>query len=412
MSTYTFLTLNDFAFDGGATIRMYGIINGLAEEGHKIHLISNATSFTSFHSTIEHSYLALKISKNQKRNIQLLAGITPWHFFRLIMYKFIKRLRNSTNQVLLTGSEVISFEYLDNTIAYILKHMKVIKSYTNDLHGIVPEEFKYKSRYATSRTQKIAYLARQIASASLDKKVFRHCSGLIYASKEMEEYFIIKYPYLAHLKSEIIPYFIEPIRIEKKMGTEVRYGKRPLVDLLKNKTVITFAGSFKKLGGVPDLVKAFIKISKKNNDAVLMLIGDGETLEECKEIVQQNGLQSKVLFVGRIQYKSLQQYFDLTHIIVCPDRFNRFSDLILHAKYYDAFYSGKIVILGNFKVVKELNSTHLHSLVYNLEQKDSLSDTIQSALDNKYELLPAFRQNKIRIENQYNYAYYFKHNNL
>lgn len=51
---YIFFTLNNFLKEGGGTVRMYGVLNSLAEMGHQVTIISNAQTLDKFHPDIIH----------------------------------------------------------------------------------------------------------------------------------------------------------------------------------------------------------------------------------------------------------------------------------------------------------------------------------------------------------------------
>ncbi len=47
---YVFFSMRNFKRDGGGSIRMYGVLNALADRGHDVTFISNATTFVKFDS--------------------------------------------------------------------------------------------------------------------------------------------------------------------------------------------------------------------------------------------------------------------------------------------------------------------------------------------------------------------------
>ena len=98
-----FFTLNDFSQDDGGTVRIYGILNSIAKSGKKL-----------------------------KKEITDLPKIT------------VQNIRNKILYYNLVGRDIVFFEYIDNSIGYILKKLHVIDDYINDIHGVASIEFKYK----------------------------------------------------------------------------------------------------------------------------------------------------------------------------------------------------------------------------------------------------------------------------
>ena len=309
------------------------------------------------------------------------------------------------------SSPVYAFEYFDNTFVYLLKKRNVLKSYYNDLHGVAPEEFLYKAKYANSIISSIKFIAKYIISEMLDYKVFKNSVGFIYASKEMQQHFEKKYNFILKKKSVIIPYLLqEPLENNNiDILTRDVLSKYPKLSV---STVIAFAGSFKKLGGVPDLIRAFVRISTLYPDTVLMLIGDGETFSECQKMTNYYNVTERVFFIGRISYADLPVYFNFAQIIVCPDRYNPFSDMILHAKYYDALLSGKIVLLGSFEEVKNANRVREIAEIYNLNSSNSLEQKLIDCIENISTLTEKYKGNSEYIKKNYTYRSYLQNVNL
>jgi len=169
---------------------------------------------------------------------------------------------------------------------------------------------------------------------------------------------------------------------------------------------MVFAGGFKQTGGITDLVLAFEKVINKKHDTILILIGDGKIMPQCKELVSKLDLDKSVYFLGRIPYNKLRTYQEIADVIVCPDKQNPFSDMILHLKYLDALISGKIVINGSFKSVQEINKDEFLSLNFTPSDIDSLANSISFALENKEELEIKYRCSKTYTAKNLTYSKY------
>ena len=400
---YIFFTVNNFLNDGGNTIRMYGIMNELAIREHQVILISNAKIFTKFNENIKHIHINRLVSIKEKRSIQTLVGIFGYFSARVFVKNLLLHLEKTFNENNLLNQEIISFEYIDNTLGYLLKKMNVISSYKNDLHGIVPLEFQAKALYQKKLKIKVYYMLKYIISEFLDFRVFRNGSGFIYASNEMKEYYTSKYNWLIKKDSQILPYVL--YGAESMVVTKYNNPQLMSIKLMRQsgKVIIAFAGSFKILGGVPELIKAFKNITNNYPEANLVLIGDGETYDECQNIVKKKNLRKKVYFIGRIPYYELQSFYSLTDIIVCPDLFNKYSDLIVHAKYYDALLSGKIVITGAFNSISKLNTINNLSEIYNIKKDGELTDMLVKCIEQKDKLLCKYNHNTKFVIDNYQY---------
>ena len=67
---------------------------------------------------------------------------------------------------------------------------------------------------------------------------------------------------------------------------------------LENKLVIGHIGRFNEQKNHKFLIKIFKEVIKKRNDAVLVLVGDGNMKEEIQNYVKQLGLEELVMFLG------------------------------------------------------------------------------------------------------------------
>ena len=80
---------------------------------------------------------------------------------------------------------------------------------------------------------------------------------------------------------------------------------------IKGKIVIGHAGRFCEQKNHKFLIDVFKKIADLENNAVLLLIGAGETFEKVKEQVCEYGLEERVIFLGvRKDIASLYQAMD------------------------------------------------------------------------------------------------------
>jgi len=302
------------------------------------------------------------------------------------------------------NSNIIFFEYLDNTIGYVLKKKRIIAGYINDLHGIATVEFKFQAGHALSLSQKIKFSAKYYTANLLDTKVFNSAYGFIFASKAMQEFYVKLYPKTVSAKSIVIPYVLSSDAGLQSVDDELKGKLLSDLNIHKNDPVILFAGLFKKTGGVPDLIGAVSNLAHEQKRLKLVLVGDGVTMDECRAIVKEKVMEDYVHFIGRTPYQHLRTYQDLATIIVCPDRMNIYSDLIIHVKYLDALLSGKIVINGTFKSVKEINVNDNLSVSFEPSDVASLTKAIDYSLKNLNDLKIRYQHNPEYTQENLTYA--------
>lgn len=401
---FIFFSVNDFKKDGGGVIRMVGVMNELIACGHEVIFITNVQeqNETRLDSNIRIVSIDYIFSSFEKRIFQTLLGLFPFYIVNFLFRRFFKRMK-VISDLYMKQSHIYFFEYLDNSIAYWLYRNGLIDAYINDLHGVVPLEFKFQQKMAKGFKQKLVFFVKWIVSVILDKKVFGNAAGLIFASKAMEDYFCSKYTAVVSKKNVVLPYLLSSESGRKYVNDVLKLELIERHSIKKSDIVILFSGVFKTTGGVPDLIEAFYKISEEYEFAKLLLIGDGVTFEECKKLVRNYNLEKKVTFIGRTKYEDLGTYQDLADIIVCPDKQNAYSELIIHVKYLDALSSGRIVINGSFSSVLEINKNESLSLSFVPSNVHSLSDTLSRAIDEYDVLSDKYKANKLYVDDHLTY---------
>lgn len=404
MEKFVFFTMNDFQKEGGGTIRMLGIINELAKLNTEIVLISNIHNPSKVNSKVKHIPIGIEFSRQDKRKFQFYLGTLDYKKLNQT-YPELKNRLNSIFQELDRNPKFIFFEYLDNSIGYWLKKNEVIKGYVNDIHGIASNEFDFQAKRAKSLFSKFLLRVKKKISKQLDKRVFESADGIIYASEAMRLYFMKLYPSLKEKENYHLPYLLNHQNVNPPNIELVNQLKKDL-NIQSTDFVFLFAGAFKETGGVQDLIAAFGKVTEEHTNAKLILIGDGPAFEECKNLISSMKHSDAIHQLGRQPYDHLTSYQELSHVLVCPDRQNLFSDLIVHVKYLDALASGKLVINGSFKSVVEINQTKELSLLFRPSDIQDLTSKMIRSIEDYESLSYKFSASKDYTLNNLNYTNY------
>ncbi|MGB7841474.1 MAG: glycosyltransferase, partial [Salinimicrobium sp.] len=95
--------------------------------------------------------------------------------------------------------------------------------------------------------------------------------------------------------------FVSPMAVDPEpfeVREEIRNNLREELNI-KDKFAIGWTGSFRSFHGMDYLIRAFSEISKKHKNVVLILVGEGNELEETMELASNMKVSSKVIFTGR-----------------------------------------------------------------------------------------------------------------
>jgi glycosyltransferase involved in cell wall biosynthesis len=400
---FIFFTLNDFLLTDGGTIRMNGIVGSLSDMGNKVTLISNTPCTKDNDSdNVNHIHLAINNSKSYRRKYLFLLSILPFFIFRLIYRKDLNRIIRTFEENNIEGCEVIFFEYIDNAIGYSLIKSGVKINAVFDVHGVADLEFLHKesANIKSFIVNKVKFFLTRI----LDFKVFSKASKVIALNEVFKQYLIDKYSYLDSSMFYIVDDGLTKELREQEVNIKLRESLIDLLSITPQTTVVFFAGYFKSLGGVPDLVEAFHALMPFEDDAILVLVGDGEDYPYVSNYIQTHGLESRIHLMGRCDYSNLKTYQSIGDVLVCPDRKHPYSDLIVHTKYYEALYTGKVVINGAFNSVLQINHDETLSLLFKPSSISDLSKQILFAIKNINELTMKYSGNKTSIPNIFSYS--------
>lgn len=380
---FFFFSLRDFKIDVGETVRIYGLLNSLASSGNEVVFISNARDHGMFHSSIRHVFIDHQFDK--KRKFQGLLSLFPFIIAYYQFKKLFDKIKIALQTAEVKNEPVYFFDYLDNSIGYILKRKKIISRYINDVHGIATLEFQSHVNNSKTIGSKVGNRFKLYMVDKLDKKVFENADGLIYGSENMKNYYESKY----HLKDKhscIIPYLLGEDAINRKIDLELRDRLITDMGLRQDSFVILFVGTYKPTAGVDDLMVAFDQLFSQYPNCRLLLIGTGPSRDYCSKIAEGLTSRAAIKFVDRIPYSQLFTYQSLANVVVCPDKDNPYSHYVIHVKYFDALISGKLVINGAFESVKEINPHDFLSLTFRPSDRQDLYEKLKLCRE-KYESL-------------------------
>jgi glycosyltransferase involved in cell wall biosynthesis len=158
---------------------------------------------------------------------------------------------------------------------------------------------------------------------------------------------------------------------------------------LKNKFVIGWTGSFRSFHGLDKVIKAFKSISNEKEDAVLMLVGDGQLKASIQNLVEELNLEKKVIFTGNQKFTDIPDFLSVFDIaLVSANSSKGFHYSPLKLREYLACQKATIVpkagdLLQQFDDEKEV-------LFYDVEAEDGLVKSMKkliedNALGNKLE---------------------------
>lgn len=120
----------------------------------------------------------------------------------------------------------------------------------------------------------------------------------------------------SHAEVRVIPTGIELSRFY-----ETNYSKEEIHRLrcelkIDNKFVFLYVGRVSEEKNIKNIIIAYSKLLKENNNSVLLLIGGGPYLDELKALAKSLGIIDNIVFTGLIPWNDVPKYYQLGDVFV------------------------------------------------------------------------------------------------
>jgi PEP-CTERM/exosortase A-associated glycosyltransferase len=149
---------------------------------------------------------------------------------------------------------------------------------------------------------------------------------------------------------------------------------------LAGKTVLGFIGSFYAYEGLPMLLRALPLMLRKNTDIRVLLVGGGPQEAELKALAQRLGVESSVVFAGRVPHADVQRYYNLVDVLVYPRLKMRLTDLVTPLKPLEAMAQGRLLAASDVGGHRELISDGETGMLFEAGNPAALADKVLELL--------------------------------
>ena len=153
---------------------------------------------------------------------------------------------------------------------------------------------------------------------------------------------------------------------------------------IKNKSVIGYISNMSYREGHDVLIKAFKTISKEVTDAVLLLVGSGREKENLEKLVNEFGLEEKVIFTGNVDHSLIKEYYALIDLFVVPRRRDYAADLVTPLKPYEAMGMKIPLLMSDRAALKEIIGED-RGFIFKTEDEEDLANVAISCLNDQSE---------------------------
>ncbi|HOD10740.1 MAG TPA: N-acetyl-alpha-D-glucosaminyl L-malate synthase BshA [Flavobacterium sp.] len=195
---------------------------------------------------------------------------------------------------------------------------------------------------------------------------------------------------LFNIKKEIhvIPNFIE---LDKNRNENLISCQRSVM-AKKEERIVTHISNFRKVKRIPDVIKLFYKIQEKI-PSKLMMVGDGPEKAKAEELVNQLGIQDKVIFFGNSN--EIDQILSYSDLFLLPSETESFGLAALEAMAWSV-----PVISSNSGGLPEVNFDGISGYMSNVGDVDDMAIKALKILEND-EILNQFKENALNVAKQF-----------
>jgi len=129
------------------------------------------------------------------------------------------------------------------------------------------------------------------------------------------------------------------------------------------------------------------------DNAILLIVGDGDVIPNAKELVKTHQLETKVLFFGKRPYKELMQFTRHASIGLALDKPKSLNyRFALPNKLFDYIQANTAVICSNLIEIQKIVEKYKIGISIETISPEAIAETINGLLENK-EKLSAYQEN-------------------
>jgi len=182
----------------------------------------------------------------------------------------------------------------------------------------------------------------------------------------------------------------KPIQVIPNAVNADELGKNSLVeeDLrakynLGNSYIAGFIGSFYAYEGLEYFVRALHAMQDCDLNVKGLLVGGGPEDKKLRALVEELGMQDKIIFTGRVPHAYVNAYYDLIDVLVYPRVSARLTDIVTPLKPLEAMAMGKVFIASDVGGHVELVPERLHSVLFKASSVEALVEALEQNIANK-----------------------------
>jgi PEP-CTERM/exosortase A-associated glycosyltransferase len=160
---------------------------------------------------------------------------------------------------------------------------------------------------------------------------------------------------------------------------------------LEGKTVLGFIGSFYAYEGLDILLNALPAMLAQRPEIRVLLVGGGPQDAALRQQARDLGIDSQVMFTGRVPHSEVQRYYNLVDVLCYPRHKMRLTDLVTPLKPLEAMAQGRLMVASDVGGHKELIEDGRTGVLFKAGDAQALAAKVLALLDAPQQW-PEYRQ--------------------
>lgn len=153
---------------------------------------------------------------------------------------------------------------------------------------------------------------------------------------------------------------------------------------LSDKVVLGYVGSIIKYEGLDLLLQSIAKlVSKSVTNIKLIIVGDGEYLQELITLTEELSLKEYVVFTGRVPHEEVYDYYSVIDITPFPRLPLEVCELVSPIKPMEAMACGAAVVVSSVGGLSEMVEDCETGLVFEKGDSDDLAVKLEAIIKDK-----------------------------
>lgn len=211
----------------------------------------------------------------------------------------------------------------------------------------------------------------------IEEPVINESDKIVVISEQMKET-LIQRGYKTKDDILVVPNGVDPNVFYHEESR--RQSCRNNLNILPNKTVIGFAGTFGNWHGIPELTQAIRHIATMDNTSFL-LMGDGLLKKQMEHDLQSF---NNVIFTGLVPFSKMPEYLDACDILIISNSWDPMFNKPFFGsptKLFEYMAMGKAIVASRLEQINEILTDGISAIMFDPGDISGMEEALRKLID-------------------------------